>query len=129
MERAFDYARALVVWGQWLRQWHHTREGRALRTAFACERIAKEKSAVWQAELKASQSVWAARAERTAQEELGLHQIMRQIRRDQRLLHTEIMATVLSPNDGFGDESRHSSEPTPIADRRRLRRNSRFTKA
>jgi hypothetical protein len=87
--------------------------GRALRTAFACQQIAKEKSAVWQAELKASQSVWAARAERTAREELGLPQIMRQIRRDQRLLHMEIIAAVLAPNGGSADELRRPAEANP----------------
>jgi hypothetical protein len=94
MEQACDYVRALEVWGQWLRHWCETRDGRALRTALACQQIAKEKSVAWQTELQASQSVWAARAERAARDELGLHKIMRQIRRDQRLLHTEIIAAV-----------------------------------
>jgi len=91
---AQTYARALSVWGQWLRQWCRTRDGRVLRTALACEGIAKEKYSIWQAELKSSQSVWVARAERAARKEFAVAEIMRQIRRDKRLLHAKIIAAV-----------------------------------
>jgi hypothetical protein len=94
------YGRAVDVWGQWLRHWRLTRDGRALRAAFACEWIAKEKFAIWQAELKVNPSVWGAHAERAAREQLAVHKVMRQIRRDQRLLYTEIIAAVLTPKGG-----------------------------
>jgi hypothetical protein len=97
------YGRAVEVWGQWLRHWHLTRDGRALRTALACEWIAKEKFAVWQAELKVSPSVWGAHAERAAREQLAVHKVMRQIRRDQRLLYSEIIAAVLTPKGGTSE--------------------------
>jgi hypothetical protein len=97
------YGRAVEVWGQWLRHWHLTRDGRALRTTLACEWIAKEKFAVWQAELKVSPSVWGAHAERAAREQLAVHKVMRQIRRDQRLLYSEIIAAVLTPKGGTSE--------------------------
>lgn len=80
------YARALQIWGQWLRQWCLTRDPRALRTTLACKLIAAEKLAIWQAELALRRSVWAARAERAAREEFSLHKLLRQIRRDERVL-------------------------------------------
>jgi hypothetical protein len=70
----------------------------------ACEWIAREKLAAWQAELKLHHPVWAAHAERAAREQLAIHKIMRQIRRDQRLLYTEIIAAVLVPEGGSADE-------------------------
>ncbi|HEY7577892.1 MAG TPA: hypothetical protein VH855_09870 [Acetobacteraceae bacterium] len=42
-----------------------------------------------------------------------MHQILRQIRRDQRLLHTEIIAAVLSPNGGSADKLRPLTEASP----------------
>jgi hypothetical protein len=83
---AHAYARALQSWGQWLRHWCLTRDPRALRTAFTCKEIAAEKLAIWQAELALRRSVWAARAERAAREEFSLHKLLRQIRRDERVL-------------------------------------------
>lgn len=80
------YARALQIWGQWLRHWCLTRDPRALRTTLACKLIAAEKLAIWQAELALRRSVWAARAERAAREEFSLHKLLRQIRRDERVL-------------------------------------------
>jgi hypothetical protein len=80
------YARALQIWGQWLRQWCLTRDPRALRTTLACKLIAAEKLAIWQAESALCRSVWAARAERAAREEFSLHKLLRQIRRDERVL-------------------------------------------
>jgi hypothetical protein len=87
------YGRALVVWGQWLRQWRLTRSPRALLTALICEQIAAEKLADWHGDLKLNRSaIRAARAERAAREELCLHKIMRQIRRDERELRATQMA-------------------------------------
>ena len=83
---AHAYARALQVWGQWLRPWHLTRDPRALRTTLACKLMAAEKLAIWQAELGLRRSVWAARAERAAREEFSIHKVLRQIRRDERVL-------------------------------------------
>jgi hypothetical protein len=83
---AHAYARALLVWGQWLRHWRLTGDPRALRTTLACKLIAAEKLAIWRAELALDRSVWAARAERAAREELSLHRVLRQIRRDERVL-------------------------------------------
>ena len=80
------YARALMMWGQWLRHWRLTRDPRALRTTLACKLIAAEKLAIWRAELALYRSVWAARAERAAREEFSLHKVLRQIRRDERVL-------------------------------------------
>jgi len=110
---AQTYARALSVWGQWLRQWSRTRDGRALRTALACERIAKEKYSIWQAEVKSSQSVWAAQAERAARKEFAVAEIMRQIRRDKRLLHAEIIAAVQLADARSTDEPGNASENDP----------------
>jgi len=75
-----------MMWGQWLRHWRLTRDPRALRTTLACKLIAAEKLAVWRAELALYRSVWAARAERAAREEFSLHKVLRQIRRDERVL-------------------------------------------
>ena len=83
---AHAYARALLIWGQWLRHWSLTRDPRALRTTLACKLIAAEKLALWRAELGLNRSVWAARAERAAREELSIHKVLRQIRRDERTL-------------------------------------------
>jgi hypothetical protein len=83
---AEDYGRALAVWGQWLRQWRRTRDPRALRTALACKRIAVERLAVWQAELRLNRSVRSARTERAVREQLSVHRIMRQIRHDEKEL-------------------------------------------
>ena len=83
---AHAYARALQIWGQWLRHWHLTRDPRALRTTLACKLIAAERLAIWQAELGLRRSVWAARAERAAREEFSIHKVLRQIRRDERVL-------------------------------------------
>ena len=91
------YGRALIVWGQWLRHWCRTRDPRALRTALTCEQIAAEKLVVWHGDLKLHRSALrAARAERVAREELSLHKIMRQIRRDQRVLRA---MQVAAPKD------------------------------
>jgi hypothetical protein len=43
---AEDFLRALEVWRAWIAQWRHTGDERALRTAQACEQIAKEKLAI-----------------------------------------------------------------------------------
>lgn len=86
MPSAHAYARALQIWGQWLRHWRLTRDPRALRTTLACKLIAAEKLALWQAELALNRSVWAARVERAAREELSIHRVLRQIRRDERAL-------------------------------------------
>jgi hypothetical protein len=83
---AHAYVRALQVWGLWLRHWRLTHDPRALRTTLACKLIAAEKLAVWQAELGLRRSVWAARAERAAREEFSIHKVLRQIRRDERVL-------------------------------------------
>ena len=83
---AHAYARALLIWAQWLRHWRQTNDARALRTSLACKLIASEKLAIWQAELALSRSVWAARVERAAREEFSLHKVLRQIRRDERAL-------------------------------------------
>jgi hypothetical protein len=99
------YGRAVEAWGQWLHHWRRTRDGRALRTALACEWIAKERFAVWQAELKVNHSVWGAHAERAAREQLAVHKVMRQIRRDQRRLYMEVIAAVqlssIAPDAGM----------------------------
>ncbi len=83
---AHAYARAVLIWSQWLRHWRRTHDTRALRTSLACKLIAAEKLAIWQAELGLSRSVWAARAERAAREAFSLHKVLRQIRRDERVL-------------------------------------------
>jgi hypothetical protein len=81
------YGRALAVWGQWLRHWRLTRDPRHLRAVLVYRQIAAEKLAVWQAELKLSRSaILAAREERVARTELALNTLLRQIRRDERVL-------------------------------------------
>jgi hypothetical protein len=81
------YGRALTVWGQWLRQYRHTRSPRALQTALACREIAAEKLGIWHADLKSIHSVLQAdRAERVARSELFLDQIRQEIRSDEQML-------------------------------------------
>jgi hypothetical protein len=82
------YGRALAVWGQWLRHWRRTRDPRVLRTALVCRQIAAEKLAVWQAELKLSQSaLLAAHERRAARTVLGLDKVvLSEIRRDEQAL-------------------------------------------
>jgi hypothetical protein len=62
------HARALAVWGQWLRHWRRTGAPRALHATLVCKKIASERFAAWRAELRsdrlARQSMRAARAER-----------------------------------------------------------------
>jgi hypothetical protein len=48
---AEDFLRALEVWRAWIAQWRHTGDARALRTAHACEQIAREKLVVRRTEL------------------------------------------------------------------------------
>jgi hypothetical protein len=62
----------LTVWGQWLRQYRHTRAPRSLQTALICREIAAEKLAIWHADLKLIQSAMQTeRAERVARTELS----------------------------------------------------------
>jgi hypothetical protein len=89
------YGRALTVWGQWLRQYRHTRAPRALQTALACREIAAEKLVIWHADLKLIQSAMQAeRAERVACTELSLDKIRREIEGDEEVLR----ATGLAPD-------------------------------
>ena len=98
------YGRALVVWGQWLRHWRRTHDPRALRTALVCQQIAAEKLAVWQAELKLSQSaLLAAHEARAARTVLGLDKVvLREIRRDEQALLRALRLTpdALAENTG-----------------------------
>ena len=72
---AQTYGRALEVWSQWLRQWRHTRDLRALQAALTCREIAAEKLTIWHAELRVSQSAMQAeRTERTRSVVTGLRQ-------------------------------------------------------
>ncbi len=81
------YGRALTVWGQWLRQYRHTRAPRALQTALACREIAAEKLIVWHADLKLIQSAMQTeRAERVALTELSLDKIRCEIEGDELAL-------------------------------------------
>ena len=81
------YGRALAVWGQWLRQYRHTRAPRALQTALACREIAAEKLGIWHVALKSNQSILQAdRAERVARSELLLDEIRQEIRNDEQML-------------------------------------------
>lgn len=107
------YGHALAVWGQWLRQWRLTRSPRALHTALICEQIAAEKLADWHGELKLNRSaIRAARAERAAREELSLHKIMRQIRRDER----ELRATQMAAPENMARWARDlADEADPVA--------------
>jgi hypothetical protein len=86
---AVAYARALAVWGQWLGHWRNTRDDRAFRTALACKAIALEKQAAWKAELNLKRSAMAAaREERAVRSELGLHRMLRELKRQERdLVH------------------------------------------
>jgi hypothetical protein len=68
--RAQAYARALEVWGQWLRQWRRTGTPRALHATLACKQIASERFAAWRAELRADRS--ARQSMRAARTELVL---------------------------------------------------------
>jgi hypothetical protein len=87
------YGRSLTVWGQWLRQYRHTRAPRALQTALICREMAVEKLALWHADLKLIQSAMQAdRAERVARTELSLDKIRREIEGDERELHTTGLA-------------------------------------
>ena len=79
--RAQAYARALEVWGQWLRQWRRTGAPRALHATLACKQIASERFASWRAELRADRS--ARQSMRAARTELALDQMLVQIRRDE----------------------------------------------
>jgi hypothetical protein len=79
--RAQAYARALEVWGQWLRQWRRTGAPRALHATLACKQIAAERFAAWRAELRADRSV--RQSMRAARSELVLDQMLVQIRRDE----------------------------------------------
>ncbi len=76
------YARALDVWGQWLRQWRRTGAPRALQTTLICKQIASEKFGVWKAELRTGRS--SRQAMRAARTELSLDKMLHQIRRDER---------------------------------------------
>ena len=81
------YGRALTVWGQWLRQYRHTRTPRALQTALTCREIAAEKLVIWHADLKLIQSAMQTeRAERVARTELSLDEIRREIESEERVL-------------------------------------------
>jgi hypothetical protein len=76
------YARALDVWGQWLRQWRRTGAPRALQTALICKQIASEKFDVWKAELRTDRS--SRQAMRAARTGLSSDKMLHQIRRDER---------------------------------------------
>jgi hypothetical protein len=82
--RAQAYARALEVWGQWLRQWRRTWGPRALHATLASKQIAAEKFAAWRAELQADRS--ARHAMRAVRTELALDQTLAQIRRDEQAI-------------------------------------------
>jgi hypothetical protein len=81
---AQPYARALEVWGQWLRQWQRTKTPRALHATLICKQIAAEKFAGWRAELRADRS--ARHAMRAVRTELALDQTLAQIRRDEQAI-------------------------------------------
>ena len=88
--RAQAYARALEVWGQWLRHWRRTGAPRALHATLICKEIASERFAAWRAELRAErsarQSIRIARTERDLQQTAKSPLQMHGIRGDQRLI-------------------------------------------
>ena len=112
---AIAYARALAVWSQWLRHWRHTGDPRAFRTALACKQIALEKKAAWKAALKANPSaLLAAREERAARSELGLHRILRELKRQEREL---VHIAVLLPSETISVGRRRVPPlPAPFSD-------------
>jgi hypothetical protein len=95
--RAQAYARALDVWGQWLRQWRRTGAPRALHAALTCKQIASERLAAWRAELRADRS--ARQSMRVARTERALDQMLVQIRRDEEAIES---ARDLTPDDMAG---------------------------
>ncbi len=82
--RAQSYARALDVWGQWLRQWRRTGAPRALHAALTCKQIAAERFAAWRAELQADRS--ARQSMRVARTERALDQMLVQITHDEEAI-------------------------------------------
>ena len=70
------HARALEVWGQWLRHWQRTGAPRALQASLVCKQIASERFAAWRAELRSDRlvrrSMRAARTERVLEQTLVL---------------------------------------------------------
>jgi|SRR3954465_9494408 hypothetical protein len=108
---AIAYARALAVWSQWLRHWRHTGDPRAFRTALACKQIALEKKAA----LKANPSaLLAAREERAARSELGLHRILLELKRQEReLVHIAVLLPRETINVG---RRRVPPLPAPFSD-------------
>ena len=84
--RAQAYARALEVWGQWLRQWRRTGAPRALHAALTCKQISSERFAAWRAELRADRS--ARQSMRVARTERALDQMLVQIRRDEEAIES-----------------------------------------
>jgi hypothetical protein len=68
------YARALDVWGQWLRQWRRTGAPRSLQATLICKQIASEKFGAWKAELRTGRS--SRQAMRAARTELSLDKML-----------------------------------------------------
>jgi hypothetical protein len=119
------YGRALTVWGQWLRQYRHTRVPRALETALACREIAAEKLVIWHADLKLIQSsTQAERAERVTRTELCLDKIRREIQRDESMLRETGLAPPEAmtpwPGDFAEDEPDDALEADPVGPPRHL---------
>jgi hypothetical protein len=98
------YGRALAVWGQWLRQYRHTRAPRALQTAIACREIAAEKLGIWHAELKSIRSVrQAERVARSVRSELFLDKIQHEIQGDESVLRKAGLALPVGMSPWPGD--------------------------
>ena len=107
--RAQAYARALEVWGQWLRQWRRTGAPRALHAALTCKQISSERFAAWRAELRADRS--ARQSMRVARTERALDQMLVQIRRDEEAI--EFGARPRSGRYGLGAHSRSGGVRQP----------------
>jgi hypothetical protein len=87
----------------------------------ACKLIAAEKLAIWQAELGLKRSVWAARAERAAREELSLHKVLRQIRRDERALRaTQFDLALEVMVAGIIERAGDATAELPVAEEQQL---------
>lgn len=84
--RAQAHARALEVWGQWLRDWRRTGAPRALHATLVCRQIAAERFAAWRAELRSDRL--ARRSMRAARTERVLEQMLVQTGRDERVIRS-----------------------------------------